>query len=739
MASQASASPDRAKHTPKHAPSKTKGFFRRYWWVFLAVPLVFLISVTATLYVAYRQITLPDTLPPIRTSYLFDRNGEELTSLHGAVDRKIVPLSQISENLQHAVIATEDAGFYGHPGIDVRGIITAAWTDLVKRDTVAGASTITQQLVKNVYAGQYIEGPDGSTEYVVPPRSIKEKVREALLAIKLEQELGKDQILAKYLNTVYFGHGAYGAEAAAQTYFGESASELTVSEGAVLAAVLHAPSLYDPIKSTYDNKFRRDYTLDQMAKYGYISSDEAAQLKAEECCGIPESQKNAQSLINTPSGSEYFVDYTREYLFDKYGSARVYGGGLQITTSLDMRLQKAALHAVNEHLPTTSAYGTRNPDAAVVTIDNKTGEVLAMVGGRDWETSKVNLATQPCEGCGQQAGSAFKPFTLAAALEQDFTLQGAYWQGPSVITIPDTECATDGVLWQPVNAGDGEAGTFTLLTATEHSVNTVYAQLVTQLAGGPGDVKEMAKRLGIQSNLDAYCSITLGSVAVNPLEMTNAYATIADHGYLNRATPVKEIARPNGDVVVKTTPTKKDPVLDPNIADQVTYALRYVVTGGTGYVANIPPYYAYGKTGTAQDNVAAWFCGYTEELSTCVWVGYPKDPQPLLNIEGVSAVYGGTIPAAIWHDYMLIAMQTLYPEGGGAAYPTPTFTGYKGPAVVVPSPTPPPPPSPSASPSDEPTDEPSPSDGPTDTPSPTPEERAHRGAERAATRWGARD
>ena len=165
---------------------------------------------------SYRQIELPEALPPIRTSFLFDRNGEQLSSLHGAVDRKIVALGQISENLQHAVLATEDAGFYDHPGIDLRGIVTAAWTDLVKRDTVAGASTITQQLVKNVYAGQYIENRKGVVEYIVPPRSIKEKVREALLAIKLEHELGKDQILAKYLNTVYFGHGAYGAEAAAR-------------------------------------------------------------------------------------------------------------------------------------------------------------------------------------------------------------------------------------------------------------------------------------------------------------------------------------------------------------------------------------------------------------------------------------------------------------------------------------------------------------------------------------------
>ena len=427
MVTDASSPPERAKHIPKHAASQTKGFFRRFWWVFLAVPLVFLTSVLATLYVSYRQIELPEALPPIRTSFLFDRNGEQLSSLHGAVDRKIVPLGQISENLQHAVLATEDAGFYDHPGIDLRGIVTAAWTDLVKRDTVAGASTITQQLVKNVYAGQYIENRKGVVEYIVPPRSIKEKVREALLAIKLEHELGKDQILAKYLNTVYFGHGAYGAEAAAQTYFAKAASELTVSESAVLAAVLHAPSLYDPIKSTFDNKFRRDYTLDQMAKYGYITSEEAAALKAEECCGIPKEQQRAETRIDAPIHSEYFVDYTRQWLFDnpKFGSAKVYGAGLQITTSLDLRMQEAAERAIKSHLPPTEY----NPEASLVTIDNETGEVLAMVGGLNWQESKVNLATQQCEGCGQQAGSAFKPFTLAAALEQDFSL-GAWWQGP---------------------------------------------------------------------------------------------------------------------------------------------------------------------------------------------------------------------------------------------------------------------------------------------------------------------
>ncbi len=659
--------PEGAKHVPKHSPTRRrKGFFRRFWWVFVLVPVLLVAALAGSIYVAYARIQLPDTLPPIRTSYLYDRNGELLTSLHGAVDRKIVGLGQISENLQHAILATEDAGFYDHPGIDVRGIVSAAWTDLVKRDTVVGASTITQQLVKNVYAGEYVTHPDGSREYIVPPRTIKEKVREALLAIKVEQELSKDQILAKYLNTVYFGHGAYGAEAAAQTYFGIPASELSVMQSAVLAAVLHAPSLYDPIKSDFDNKFRRDYTLDQMAKYDYITPEAARRMKQEECCGIPQKQKDVESRISSRFGSEYFVEWARSRLFKKYGSAAVYGGGWQITTTLDLDLQELAEEVVDDHLPAFNEFtGARNPDAALVTIDNSTGEVLAMVGGRNWNRSKLNLATLPCDGCGRQAGSAFKPFTLAAALENDYALTGKSWYGPSTLTIDEPRCDGPEGPWTPTNAGDSSAGTVDLLGATRNSVNTIYAQLIAQLE--PEPVIDVARRLGIRSKLPAVCSITLGSVQINPLEMTNAYSTLANKGRFNLATPVVEIRRSN-DVLV-TAERDEDVELpgcdatlprgcaiDANYANQVTYALESVVESGTGTAAAVSGFPVAGKTGSAQDNVDAWFCGYTVQLSTCVWIGFPKGQVPLVNIEGVPTVYGGTIPAAIFSDFMSAAM-----------------------------------------------------------------------------------
>jgi penicillin-binding protein 1A len=693
-------------YVPRHASSKAakkaskRSFLRRRWWLLLLLtPVVVLLLGTLALYIAYARIDLPNALPPIRTTYLYDRNGKPLATLHGVVDRTVIPLSQMSSNIKNAVIATEDHDFYNHPGVDVFGIARAAYTDLIKRQTVQGASTITEQVVKNVYAGSYETDPDtGLNVYVPPERTIAEKIREALLAVKLEKELGKDTILAKYLNTVYFGHGAYGVEAAAQTYFGTHASQLTVLQSATLAGVLHAPELYDPIDRPYDNKFRRDYALDQMVAYGYLDPSEAAKLKAKPCCGTVEG--GSTERISAPGQSEYFVDYVRQQLQAKYGEAKVYGGGLQVTTSLDLRLQRAAEAAIRQELPSAS-----DPAAALVSIDPRTGQILAMAGGRDWAKSKVNYATM-AGGSGREAGSAFKAFTLAAAMKAGYSLN-ATWSGPNSITIRDCPDPTssDGY-WHPVNA-EG-AGTYTLALATAHSVNTIFAQVIAQL--GPEKVVDMAHALGIRSYLPDVCAITLGSVAVNPLEMTNAYATLADGGMRFWATPFVQVKNPGGKV--DTTAQQGQQVIDQNNADLVTYALQGVVRYGTGYTAAIPPYPVAGKTGTANENVDAWFCGYTIQVATCVWMGWPKGEIPLQNIEGVPSVFGGTIPAAIWRDYMSVAMQGQTPE----SFQTPSFVGYSiGPETPVPvAPSPSPSPSPSETPS------PSPSRSKTPSPSPTP-------------------
>jgi penicillin-binding protein 1A len=597
--------------------------------------------------------------------------------------------------------------------VDPVGLLRAAWTDLIKHQQVQGGSTITEQLVKQVYAGSYVKQPDGTTEYVVPPRTIKEKIREALLAIKLEKSFTKDQILARYLNTIYLGHGAYGVEAAAQTYWGIDAKDLNLEESVTLAGLISSPSAFDPVDHPKHSKIRRDYALDQMVRYGYLGAARAAQLKAR-----PVKTHPTTEVLNTPGNSEYFVDYTKRYLIGKYGGAKVFGGGLRVTTSLDMGLQRAAEAAVKSHLPSPS-----DPEGALVAIDPRNGQILAMVGGRDFHKSQVNLAVagmrlrgETFGGTGRQAGSSFKAFTLAAAMKAGYDLN-ASWVGPGTITIPNTDCYTNGAPWTLSNASDSEAGVFSLAAATAHSVNTVFAQVAAQL--GPQNIVDMAHALGIRSTLEPVCSITLGVEAINPLEMTNAYATLADHGIRHWADPLVELTNHNGKVIddVATQPKQ---VLDPNDANLVTYALQGVISYGTGTLANIGRP-AAGKTGTAQDYVDAWFCGYTPQLATCVWVGYPNGEIPLDSVEGVSPVFGGTIPAEIWHDFMSVAMQGQPVE----SFPVPSFEGHTiGPTtpVYLPSPSPTATPTPSGHPghSPSPTPTPTPSPSPTGTPSPSP-------------------
>jgi hypothetical protein len=433
------------------------------------------------------------------------------------VDRTIVPIDDMPASLQHAVVSAEDKGFYEHSGIDPVGIVRAAWTDLVAHETVQGGSTITQQVVKNVYAGTYSEDPVTHQQvYTVPPRTFGQKIREALLAIKVEHEFTKDQILALYLNTVYFGHGAYGVQAAAQTYWSKDSTDLTLLESATLAGLIPSPSLFDPILHPEDAKTRRNYVLDRMVADGYLQADRAAVLK--------DKQVRTEPLANAddfPRKLGYFLDYTRRSLIAQFTEPVVFGGGLQVTTTLDRQLQSYAEDAVAGRLDTPG-----DPEAALVAIDPKTGGVLAMVGGSNWDRSQVNLATGD-GGTGRQAGSAFKPFTLVAAMEDRISLNSR-WNGPGSITIPDKACYTNGQPWELSNASDSEAGVFTLAQAVAHSVNTVFAQLVTVV--GPDAVVDVAHRMGITSPLDPVCSITLGTQAVSPLEMTAAYATLAARG-----------------------------------------------------------------------------------------------------------------------------------------------------------------------------------------------------------------
>ncbi|MDQ4108335.1 MAG: transglycosylase domain-containing protein, partial [Actinomycetota bacterium] len=679
------------------ASKRPRTFFRRYWWAFVLTPVALAVLGAGALLLAYIRIDLPKTLPPVQTTFVYDRNDQLLSTFHGSVDRTLIPLGQMPQHLREAVIAVEDARFYDHAGVDLKGTIRAAWSDLVARDKVQGGSTITQQLVKRVYAGRYIEGENGVRDYVIPPRTVEEKIREVLLAIKVERTLTKDKILAKYLNTVYFGHGAYGIEAAAQTYFGVRGRDLTPLQSATLAGILTAPEAYDPIDHPFDAKFRRDFALDRMVQFGYLDGPRAEKMKRKACCGIPVSlQRGSAAQIEAPGDAEYFVQYVREDLARRYGAAAVFGGGLQVRTSLDLGYQAAAEQAIESHLPSP-----QDPGAALVAIEPSTGHILAMAGGKDFATSQLNLATFK-GGTGRQAGSAFKAFTLAEAMDQGFDLDSR-WYGPNTITIDDPMCDGPEGPWQPENA-EGGGSSYTLQSATAHSVNTVFAQLVVEV--GPEEVVDMAHDLGIRSDLSAVCSITLGSVAVNPVEMTNAYATLSARGVRRRANPLLQVRAAGGRIDPDVVP-KGRRVVDQNVADLVTYALQDVVEYGTGASAQLSSWPAAGKTGTAQDTVDAWFCGYTVQIASCVWVGFPKGQIPLLDIEGVPQVFGGTIPAAIWKDFMEIAMANKR----AIEFPLPSFEGQTvTPSAEAPIP---PPPSPSPEPPPSPSEEPSPSPSPT--------------------------
>jgi penicillin-binding protein 1A len=605
---------------------------------------------TAKLVHSYTDLKVPKEPRLPQTTYLYDRHGRLITTLHAEVNRTEVPLKDISQHLQDAVIAVEDRDFYQHGGIDPRALLRAAIADVQSGEFVQGGSTITQQYVKLVFTGS--------------ERTLSRKLKEAILAQKLDHMYTKRQILEKYLNLVYFGHGAYGAEAAAETYFGIPAAKLSVVQSALLAGLIQAPSDYDPARHSARAKGRRDLVLSKMAEQGYITQDVATRL-AQKRVKIRKDGK-------APVPAAYFVSYVSRFLQHEVGQKETFTGGLQVTTTLDWDMQQAAERAVERHLPKKT-----DPSAALVALDPRNGDILAMVGGRDFTQAKFNLATQ----AHRQTGSAFKVFTYAEAMRQHMDPH-AFMSGPPNLTIPDQRCfdPTGNKPWEVSNYADEAAGTMSLQDSLAHSVNTIFAQLVVDV--GPDNVADLAHKMGIRSRLQDVCSITLGSQSVTPLDMATAYATLASRGVRHWPDAVRDAATPDGKVLVKDTATGKR-VMDGNDADLVTLAMQGVIQKGTGTAANIGRP-AAGKTGTAQNFQDAWFCGFVPQLSACVWVGYPKtEDRSMRNVEGFPEVFGGSIPAMIWHDFMASALKGTKVLGFNA----PSFTGYdKQPARAIPLP-----------------------------------------------------
>ena len=639
--------------------------------------------------------------PLEQTSIVYAANGTPITRLHAEVDRVLVPLKRIPQVVQDAVVAIEDERFWHHRGIDVKAILRAAYVNAKTGRIAEGGSTITQQYIKQTIVGD--------------EQSLERKLKEAALAWQLEEEISKEQILELYLNTVYFGKGAYGIQAAAKRFFGVPASRLGLTQAALLAGLIQNPDRYDPVDRPKDARARREVVLEKMLELGMIDQGQFAKA-TERKLGL----RFRERVQAYPA--PYFVDYLKRRLLrderlGKTGRKRyrmVFEGGLRVYSTVDLRMQRAAERAIHNHLPFET-----DPYVSLVAIDPRSGEIKAMVGGRDFfapkkedRFAKVNLATGE-GGTGRQAGSSFKVFTLAAAVEKGISLNSVF-AGPSRVLIKDPRCENADGPWQPGNYSDSGFGTMDLVSATASSVNTIFAQLVSKV--GPQHVVNVARRLGISSKLEPVCAITLGTEEVTAMEMAHAFSTLASGGIRRPLTAVRVIKTTDGKVLYRHK-AKGKRVMEANDAWQVVYALQRVVTGGTGTAAAFGPP-VFGKTGTTDDWTDAWFCGGTTVLVTCVQVGYPQGKISMAGLHGIN-VTGGSFPAMIWHDFMAAVL------GGRnlAGFPTPQLTGEVIFAAPKPSPRPPPAPEPPAEeePKEKPKEKPKPSPEPPP-PSPSPGE-----------------
>lgn len=612
------------------------------------------------------QCTLQEARPVAigTNSFVTASNNSLLGVIPAKKNRQLLSLSQITPWLSKATVAIEDRRFWTHGALDYTGIARAALADAVNGSPVQGASTLTQQLARNLYIGD-------------PRQTISRKVTEACLAIRLSEKYTKRQILAQYLNVVPYGNHAYGVAAAAETYFSRRASQLTVDQAALLAGLPQAPTDYDPFVHPQAALHRRNEVLLAMLKNADLSP-------AAYAYALKQPLKLKPGSLYDTIHEPYFFTYVEQQLVNAYGQRAVESGGLRVHTSIDLRLQSLGQRVLRDHLPSRD-----DPASALVAIDPRNGHVRAMdVWVPSRERLQFNLATQ----AGRQAGSAFKPFTLAAALERGTGLY-SYYSGPPEMTIPDPRCNT-GVdqQWDVHNNADESEGTMNLIDATANSVNTIFAQLVSQV--GPDAVVRMAHRAGITTVLKPFCSITLGTQAVNPLEMADAYATFAAHGMRHDPQAVLSVGTAAGKTL-RFPQRKPARAMAANIADQVTYALEAVAQKGTGTAAGIGRPIA-GKTGTAEKFVDAWFCGFVPQLVTCVWVGFPHKEVPMDYVEGYAPVYGGTIPALIWHDFMSGATANMpVQEFATPTIAQPTYSHYypttPAPTTTYSQPAPPPP------------------------------------------------
>ena len=595
----------------------------------LGIPLVIgLTALGATS--AFKSSCTLSSLRPVAigsNSFVYAADGSLLGSIPAEHNRQPVPLKQVSPWIVKATIAVEDRRFYQHGGVDYEGILRAALRDLNKGKVVEGGSTITQQLVRNLYISR--------------ERTFERKIREACLAIKLSRNWSKQRILAAWMNQVYFGNHAYGVEAAAQTYFSKPAKDLTMMQAALVAGLPQAPSLYDPVLHPDDALARRADVLNAL----YVNHDITyAQLQV---ALADRSLHLKPGRLYTKIREPYFFSFVRDQLIAKYGVQTVQSGGLRVYTTINPAFQRAAHDAITQTLNEKN-----DPAAALVSINPANGAIRAMTSvypGR--VKNQFNLVAQ----ARRQAGSTFKSFVLAAAVNQGINPATSTYVSAPFTYQPDPAIP----VWDVSTYSHTYSGPITIQQATLQSDNSVYAQLTLDV--GPENVAAMAHELGVQSPLQPVPSIGLGANAVSPLDMASAYATLAAGGVYSRPMAIRKVILPNGkedDEAGWGKPVRRRVIPD-GVAYTVTKILEQNVLYGTGTRANFGRPTA-GKTGTTDDHADAWFCGYLPNLEATVWVGYPQAEIPMDNVHGI-AVAGGSFPAEIWRLFMERAVRYTHP------------------------------------------------------------------------------
>ena len=629
------------------------------WRRVFYLALLLVVAGSAGAFWVLSQVTLPAANDQLRqtTFVCFSQTTENCGpenadfKLKGDEDRVNVAYDDLPDLVIEAVISAEDRDYFQHGGIDPVGIARAVMANANEEQITQGGSTITQQYVKNVY--------------LTRERSVTRKLREAILAVRVDDELSKEEILERYLNTIYFGRGAYGIQAASRAYFRHDIQELDgldnttgqfssieLAQVAYLAGLIRAPESADAQRNPEVATQRRDSVLDGMLEEGYITEAEHTAAKAEGW-QVDDLFATANIVSRSPAttlglvrdhehGTEYFAEYVRQRLVEEFGEDQVYGGGLRVYTTLSIEMQQAAYDTVTETLNLPG-----DPAASIVALDDR-GRVRAMMAGTDFANQSVNLAVGvEGGGSGRQPGSSFKPFAVATALKEGYAAD-ARMSVPSSGAFDLADYAAGAGTWRVSGGG----GNHSMMTALPASSNMFFATLMLKL--GSDRVIETAEQMGVTAELPPVPSIVLGAGEVSPLDMASAYSTFMNHGTHYEPQVISRVEDAEGNVIW-TAPEEGQQVLTPEVADITTTAMRSVVTSGTGRAAALDNVAVAGKTGTTQNNKDAWFVGFRCNFVASVWMGYPGfNGEPVVPMDSVHGERqeGGRFPARMWHDFM---------------------------------------------------------------------------------------